>query len=107
MTQQNEEWRAVYVDGVLRMGLWAGDTLYVDTDELPRRRCSAIRVHPVTWQQLVQDGGTMRTSGATISLTPPRGPRFVHPVESKPPAPPPKPKSLLSKLVDVLKEHYK
>lgn len=107
MSTPREEWRAVYINGVLRAGVMERGTLYIDSEELTYRRCTAIRVHPITWQQLIQDGGTVRTSGVTISLTPPRGPRFVPPVEPKPAPPPPKSKSLLSKLWDVFKEHYK
>lgn len=100
MTHMREEWTTVFIDGVRRMGLMEGGVLYVDTDELTFRRCSAITLPQTAWEYTKT--GSVRTSGVSISrLPPPQKPLPLTP----PPAP--KPKSLLSKLLDVFKEHYK
>lgn len=100
MSTPHEDWETVYIDGVRRMGLMEGGVLYVDTDELTFRRCSAITLPPTAGEYTKT--GSVRTSGVSISRVPP--PQKPLPVT---PFPAPKPKSLLSKLVDVFKEHYK
>lgn len=100
MTHMREEWTTVFIDGVERQGFFDGAVLFVDADELPRRRCRAITMPSTAWKHTGK--GSVRTNGVTISRVPPP----PKPVPVTPP-PAPKPKSLLSKLWDVFKEHYK
>lgn len=103
MSTTRADWETVYIDGVKRQGLRCGVVLFVDTDEMPRRRCSAITLSVAAWKYT--ETGSVRTSGVSISRVPP--PQKPLPVIPVTPFPAPKPKSLLSKLVDVFKEHYK
>lgn len=61
----------IYVDGVKRRCTGLGSPMYIDSDDLPRRRCSE---HRFSWLALdaLKSDGTIRTNGHVYSLRPPR-----------------------------------
>lgn len=96
-------WTVIYIDGVARLGQRAGNTLYIDSEELMAIRCAAISLPASSWVWLLERKGAVRTSGHSISMLPPRQEQPVSAAER----PEPRRPSLAAKILNVIKEHYK
>ena len=97
--------QAVYIDGVEHLGQRERNTLYLDDPSLPARRCRAIVLDDSSWRWLLNRHGAVRTNGVSISMTPPRQP--VSEVKWPEPRQEPRRPSLATKIINVIKEHYK
>lgn len=94
-------WQLIWVDGVKNTCQWENGVLYIDAPELRQRRCRAIRIDKTTWQMLSLGRVAVGTSGVHLSTIPPKEGQPVS--EVKPRRRP----SLLAKIVNVIKEHYR
>lgn len=98
-----DTWHPVYIDGVKRLYTYDRGTMYLDSDLLPGRRCSAISLDKTTWQFLLKGQGSVRTSGVIISMLAPKEKQPVSAAKR----PEPRRPSLATKIINVIKEHYK
>lgn len=59
----------IYIDGVRRRATHLGTPMFVDSDDLPCRRCAQHSLNAISVHHL-QQGGRVHTSGHWYSLSP-------------------------------------